>query len=427
MRSLRLFLLPVAASVITAPLTTAAADAANGRDSATPVFSLTPDSGQATVLTWLRELVPDCPPEIAVDIAARFIDDLQRYHPADAERLTGTNFPTREYQSRLLQIAGTRLSGASEATQREAVALRRVQAMLEQDGRPAAVGDGQAIVNGIKSNSAKTYARLVEGKMDDDELRRLARTDRTKDATDKVSASAPPKPKVLSAGEILSEFARRNQNGAAAARLRGYAVESTMRVGDGPARTMLLYKLRPDFFRLQVPADAAQAGFIVGFDGARYWRQTEGTAAILTAEGARSLVHQREFLDLLFEPGDSRSERIEDTVVDGRPCFQIVVKRRDGSGFIAQVDQENYRVLQRYDADGRRIQYSDFREFAGLTLAHREVITQPDGRVTTMEIARIAANPGLVRTFFSPPMSGQPDLFSLEKAVAQATAPAAHN
>ena len=75
-------------------------------------------------------------------------------------------------------------------------------------------------------------------------------------------------PKVLTAAEIVSEFARRNQDGSALQRLEALTIEGRIRTAAGEEQQLFLYKMRPDRFRLVVRAGGTTR-FILAFDGRR--------------------------------------------------------------------------------------------------------------------------------------------------------------
>jgi len=373
----------------------------------------------AVVLAWLGEKAPECPAEIAPEIAAKFVAELGRARPGDIERVGTPALPIEEYESLLWQVAATRLSGPAYATQRETFAQRRVAGWLAR-ARPGSarandLAEAQALVKALSTASAR---RLLEGKMDDDDLQRLVTADNDREGRRKEAAAAAARPKTLSAQDIATEFARRHQVGAAAAKVRAYQVEARLRNPDGSEMELRLFKLRPDLFRVHLrPKDGTAQ--ILAYDGAQYWRQAEGRVGQVSPESLGPFRYLGEFLDPLFEAGAHRFERLEDAVVDGRKCYRVAVKRPDGTGYIAVLDQENFRQVGRETPDGSRVRYTDFRDFSGLTVAFREEVTFAGGTTGVLEIRRITANPGLVAVFFQQPAAQQLDLGSLEQVLAR--------
>ena len=377
----------------------------------------------AVALAWLGEKAPECPTDIAPEIAAKFVAELGRLRPGDIERLGTAALTIEEYDSLLWQVAAARLSGPAYATQRETFAQRRVAGLLAR-ARPGStmandLAEAQALVKTLSAASAR---RLLEGKMDDDDLQRLVTSDHDREARRKDAAATAARPKVLSAQDIVGEFARRNQVGAAAAKLRAYQVEARLRNPDHSEMEVRLFKLRPDLFRVHLrPQDGTAQ--VITYDGTQYWRQAEGRVGQVSPESLGSFRYLGEFLDPLFETAAHHFERLEDAMVDGRKCYRVAVKRSDGSGYVAVLDQENIRQIGRENSDGSRVRYTDFRDFSGLTVAFREEVTFVGGTTAVLVIRRITANPGLVAVFFQQPTPEQLDLGSLEQVLARNVSP----
>ncbi len=375
----------------------------------------------AAALAWLTENAPDYPPAIAPEAAARFVELVGERQPAEVIHLGSPALPVTRFESLLWQTAAARLSGPAYAAQREALASRRVRALLREAQGGEAANRADPVIARLKAESSASYRRLVDGKMEDEDLLRFASApdERARRAEAKPVSTAP---KILSAAEIVSEFARRNQAGAATAKWRAYEVEATMQTPGGGEQVLQLFKLRPNRFRVHLRATGKDAQ-VVAFDGTRYWRQAGPRVDTVSAEALGSLRYLAEFLDPLFDTDGHAFERREDTVYDGRPCFRLRVQRADGSYYDTLIDTENYHQLAREDSNGGRTRYADFRTVAGVTIAHREELTTRDGTVVTLSTSRLVPNPGLIAAFFETPAAQQLDLNPLEQVLAQSTSP----
>jgi hypothetical protein len=385
------------------------------------------DAGKvAFVLTWIHEKVAGCPESVATGAAEKFLEQISVDAPAAFESAGTPEFPKKDFESALLRQVGAQLSSPANATLREMVAQQRIAALLAAQG--TAKNPTQEAVDAlarIKSTSSAYARRVLEGKMDDDDLLRLCKSTREPEAGSRPVVSAPAKPKVLTASEIVSEFVRHNQTGAALARLRAYLVEARLHTGAGEEQHLFLYRLRPDRFRLLVQKDGLSL-FVAGFDGVQYWRQAPGKPPqIIPVAEMGAMRNFGEFIDPLFESEGCTFERLEDGASAGRKCYRIAVVRANGSRHVSLLDQENFRELARENPDGSVMQYGDFRDFAGLQLAHREEQTNASGQAGILEVTRMEANPGLIDAFFAMPAPQEMDFFFLERAIAAAPATAA--
>ncbi len=379
------------------------------------------------VQRWVREDAPGCPPEVLAAVAQKFLEVVQQRDPGKLEQLLTTDFPRRAYQSTLLRLTAAQLGGTGHAALREELARRRLQAVVAQDAGPGVVsatgvGDAAILLTKIRGLSEVYHRRLVEGRTEDDDLRILLRKVRQSEAGAKPEEA--PKPKTLSAADIVSAFARQNQEGSAAARLRSYALEGRMKSPTGEDQTVFLFRLRPDRFRLAV-AIGGETKYVLAFDGQHYWRQAPGRVPnVMRPEAVGRQRYLAEFIDGLFGEAGAKFERLEDGAAQGRPVFRIAVRRGDGSRYVARIDQETYRQVGRENEDKSTASYSDFREVAGVTIAFREEVTDAEGRTSTLELARLTPNPGLIQAFFEPPTATPLDFFALERmAKAAPTAP----
>ncbi len=382
----------------------------------------------AYVLSWIHEQAPDCPAQAATLATEKFLEELSVQSPVAFGQLPGAEFPRRDCESLLLRHLGGQLGGAAQAALRETVARRRIAVLLTaQNGATVSSHEADETFTRIQALSAFNTRRLLEGRIEDDELLRLCKQSREAKGERKEIVVVPAKPQVLTATEIVSEFSRHNQSGAALTKLRAYLLEAQIHNAAGEEQHVFVFKLRPDRFRLVIQQSGASR-LVVGFDGTQYWRQLPGkTPQLIPAEAAGAVRDMGEFIDPLFEGEGCSFERGADEVAEGRKCYRVAVTRADGSGYTALIDQENFREVGREMKDGRRIRYSDFRDFAGLTISHREDETSPDGRKGSMEITRMVPNPGLIDAFFTPPAPQELDFFGLERAIAQTPVPAAPN
>ena len=373
------------------------------------------------VHNWIRAAAPGCPREQAEPAAVEFLDELRRTAPRDLELLMTPEFPIRKHQSKLLRWVGAQLTGPAQSAVREDVARRRIQAVLDQDttGSAARPIDAAAAISKIKAMAPVYPRRLFEGRMDEDELALLLR--KVSDPAGEAPAREPAKPRELTAAGLVAEFARRNQDGAAAQRLRALAFEIEFTPASGERLELFLFRLRPDRFRLVVRSGGATRT-ITAYDGTGYWQLVPGQPArAIPGSAVGELRHLREFLDPLLSESGFTFERLADATSEGRKEYRIAVRRPDASGHIALIDQETFRQVGRETATKQLVRYSDFREVGGLTLPHREEIFEPgEQRSSTVVIRRAIADPGLVQALFAPPESGLPDYFALEGMLARA-------
>lgn len=359
-----------------------------------------PEATRARVLVWLREIAPESPADRAGEIVDAFLVQVQRRDPAALARMEHSSAGLPEWEGGLWRAMAQRLT-AAEGAQRETAALRRVVARFRSApgvGEPEA----KALLAQLRDQADFRYRRLLDGRMDDEELERVWRRFREPPA---AAASAPvARPaRELTATEIVSEFGRRNQEGAAAGRLEAYALAGTLTTGGGEKQDLLLFRMRPNRFRLAMRKDGVTT-FILAADGERFWQQIPGRPPMLArAADVGNRRHLREFLTPLLAPEGYRFERTGEREEDGRRMHRLSVSRPDGSSYITWIDQESFREVGRELPDGSVARYSDFRDVAGISIAHREEIVAPDGRRTVLEINRISPNPGLFAAFFEPP------------------------
>jgi hypothetical protein len=372
------------------------------------------------VQSWIQRKVPGCPRDAAARAAERFLEELQARYPEKMDTLLATAASASDLESALLRHVGTQLTAAPQSPLREEVARRRLEVILGGAAGSAVAGakDAPALIGKIKEMSPVYYRRLVEGRMEDDDVVLLIK--KAGQPAGAPAASPPVKPKILTVAEIVSEFARHNQEGSAMQHLRAYTIEGRLRSADGEEQQIWLYKMRPNRFRLVVQVRGSTR-FILGFDGEHYWEQVPGQPAReLRRDAAGARRYLSEFADPLFGESGATFERLEDGLEDGRKFLRVAVRRMDGSRYVAQLDPLTYGQIGRENEDKSSARYSDFREIGGITNPFREEITDQAGRKGAFELSRYTPNPGLVQAFFEAAPSGKPDYFDLERVYAKA-------
>ena len=399
--------------------------------SPSPAFSLPPAEATAEpsrfsgaqlafVQSWIKQKAPECPTDISEAVAEQFLEELQQRSPEKLDKLTTANFPLGDFESTLLRQVAVRLTGAAHSPAREEIALRRVGAVLATGGRDAREAAG--LIEKIRDGSPAQYRRLVDGRIDDDDLQILLR--KVSQVETAKKDAEPAKPKLLTASDIVTEFSRRNQTGSALQRLQAYVVEGKIKTASGEEQELLLFRMKPDCFKLVVRS-AGVTRYILAGSGGKFWQHSPGKSpetVPLQALGQRKYLN--EFADPLFSMDDYTFERLEDGTVDGKKFHRVTVRRPDGSSYVARIDAETFREVGRENEDRSIARYSDFRDVAGVIYSFREELTDVAGRPGMFEVTRISPNPGLIRDFFEPAV--RPDLgyYELESylAPAQSTA-----
>jgi len=391
---------------------------------AAPVAAKPSEARQVRVTEWIRQLVPACPPDAMVAAAQHFLEELQERHPDQLDRLLAADFPVRDIEPSLLRHVAAQLTGPAWGPLREELARRRLETWLVQEGAATAAitPEGTALLAKIKSSSQVQYRRLLEGRMEDDDLALVLKRVRGGEAA--RAAPAPGQTKTLTAAAIVSEFTRHNQAGSALQRLRAYTVEGRLKTTSGEEQHLLLFKMRPDRFRLAVLVGGTTRLIIAG-DGQSYWQQAPGQPAqIIAPDKIGERRYLGEFMDPLFGGEGFSYERLADDSSGGRKFYRIAVRRTDGSGYIAHIDAETFQETGREQSDGGTTRYSDFRQVAGITMAFREEATDKEGRKGVLELTRVTPNPGLIQDLFEPAASSDQSYFAVEQLLAR-TAPAA--
>jgi len=353
----------------------------------------------ARVSGWIREVAPEAPPAITPAAAQSFLDDLQEQNPGQVDRLLAPDFPVHDYDSALLRQAAAHLSGPTLDPVRQTLALRRAGAVLAHEGQsglaPAQIA---GLVGKIKDLSDVRYRSLLEGRMEDDDLAFYLQREREGEA-----APVAAQPEGMTADEIVSAYARKNQTGEALQRWNAYMMEGRLKPATGDEQQVFLFKMRPDRFRLNLLVGGTVRYTLAG-DGQRYWQVSAGrTVQIVPPEKMGARIYLAEFADPLFAAENYSFKRIANGGAEGKGKFyRIVVRRTDGSGYVTQIDAESYREIGREEDDGSSERFSDFRDVGGVTVAFREEVTDRKGRKSVMQLARVTPNPGLIRDFFDP-------------------------
>ena len=397
-----------------------------------PTFSLTPaesdpsaskfsDAQLAFVQSWIKQKAPECPSALSGAVAERFLEELQQRSPAKYDRLLSADFSSGAFESMLLRQVALKLTGSSQGPQREELARRRVGGALAAGGRESrvALADATGLIAKIKDDFFSQYRRLVEGKMDDDDLEILLK--KTSQAGTAPKEAIAAKPKVLTAADIVSEFSRHNQVGSAMQRLQAYSIEGKLKTVRGEVQELLLLKMRPDRFRLVVRTGGVTR-LIIGSDGEHFWQQVPGQPTkLLTAQEMGPRLYLAEFADPLFVGEGYAYERKEDGGAAGQEFHRVSVRRPDGSGYVAYIDAATFRETGRESDDRSVAHYSDFRDVGGVTYAFREEITDATGRKGVFEISRLVPNPGLIADLFELPVQQNKSYFEVEQLLAQGT------
>lgn len=293
--------------------------------------------------------------------------------------------------------------------------------MLEKEGTPAATAQREAgeLLEKIKEISSVFHRRLLEGRTEDDDLSLQLKRARRPEEAARTAERQPAEKKTLTVTDILSEYARENQQASALQRLRAYTIEGHLRTTTGEEGHITLARMRPDRFRFELSSkDGVQ--YVLAYDGQRYWQQAPGRPAqVLTRDAVGSRRYLGEFVTLLFGEEKADFERLEDGTVEGKPVYRVAVKRTDGTRYVAHIDTESFRQVGRENEDKTISVYSDFREIAGVTIAFHEQVVDGD-RKGTFEITRLVPNPGLIQAFFEPTKPGRIDYFTVQRALQQA-------
>jgi hypothetical protein len=388
---------------------------AEENEPAGPKFS---EAQIAYVQSWIRQKAPECTPEASGAVAQQFLEELQQRYPEKLDQITSGNFLAGNFESMLLRYVAVKMAGPANAKVREELARRRVVVGLVGSGRDgsAALTEAPGLLEKIQDGSQSQYRRLVDGRMDDDDLQLLLK--KTSQAGVVKKEPKPATPKVLTAADIVAEFSRRNQVGTALQHLQAYVVEGRITTAAGEHQELLLFRMRPDSFRLVVRSGGVTRYILAGSSG-RYWQHVPAKPPqTVPAQALGDRRYLSEFVDPLFDGDDFAFERLEDGAVDGKKFYRVIVRRSDHSNYVARIDHETFREVGRENEDHSVALYSDFREIAGVTYAFREEITDGAGRKGVLELTRVSANPGLIRNLFEPPARPELGYYELESYLA---------
>ena len=365
----------------------------------------------AFVQSWLRQLAPECPVEGSTGVAQAFLEELAASRPDQLDRLLAPDFSTQPYDSMLLRQAGTKLSGSTQAVAREKIAGRRVAALLVKDGQSSVGAAG--LLEKMREGSAAQYRRLLEGRIEDDDLlAQLRKAGRPVAATAPAVAAAP---KELSAADLVSEFVRHNQTGSAMLRLQSFVAEGDLTTTSGEKQHVVVSKMRPDLVRLVV-LQGGLTKYVLGADRDRFWQQVPGQAP--QYKPGKAMGEERyfaEFADPFFVGEGYAFERLPDGTEAGKFFYRVGVRRADGSGYVARIEPGTYRQIGRENPDKSVVRYTDFREVGGVIFAFREEVTDVAGRSGVLTFTRMAPNPGLIEEYFLPPHEPGLDYYQVEK------------
>ncbi len=386
-----------------------------------PAFT---DAQMAFVQSWIRQKAPECPPDISRSVAQQFLEELQLHHPGKLDQLTSSNFPSGDFESVLLRYVAAKMTGANYQSAREEIARRRIGAIQVARGRDprAALTEAGGILEKIRDGSQTQYRRVVDGRMDDDDLQLQIKKAVEIGAT--KTAMEPVKPKVMTASEIVAEFSRRNQIGSALQRLQAYVVEGHIRTPAGEEQQILLFRMRPDCFRLVVRVGGVTRYILASSEG-RFWQYLPDKAPQgVPAQALGQRQYLSEFIDPLFAGENFNFQKLEEGDSAGKKYYRVGVKRADGSTYVTQIDRETFREVGRENEDHSIARYSDFREIAGVTFSFHEELTDNTGKTGVFELVRVSANPGLIRDFFEPPARSNFGYYDLESWLGPAPASA---
>ena len=402
-----------ACTLFTVPRVLAGEDLAGGAGGFT--------EAQITVVTdWIRDLAPECPASASGEVAVQFLDQLQSGHPAEFDLILAPNFRSPEYESLLIRDIAGHLSGASWSALKEKLAVQRLRTLIQAGEGPTASKpeDAAALFAQIKSGSDIYFRRLLDGKIEDDDLSTLMKKGRR--AAEPAEASPPARPASLSADEIVAEFSRHNQEGAAVTKLKAYVTDGMMDTPTTGSLRVIMFKLRPDFFRMVVMKDGLVRSVIAGH-GSEYWQQVPGGAPTrLPLSGADEVKRVGEFLDPLFsEDGGATFERLPDGHAGAASYYRIGVHLADGSSYVTRVEIGTFRELGREWPNGSVSQCADFRQVGGLTIAFYEATTRANGTQGIFRLNRFSPNPGLSQAFFEAPQGSDQGFFAMDRLIAR--------
>jgi hypothetical protein len=374
---------------------------------------------QVTVVTdWIHELAPACPANVAGTIANHFLDQLQTGHPTEFDLILAPSFRSPEYESLLIRDIAAHLSGPAWSAVKEQLAIRRLRTLIQagEGPTPSKPDDAPGIYSQIKSGSDLYYRRLLDGKIEDEDLSTLMKKSRR--AGEAPEVSAPARPASLSADDIVAEFSRHNQEGSAITKLKAYVTDGMMDTPGTGSLRLIMFKLRPDFFRMVVMQDGLVRSVIAGHGG-DYWQQVPGGAPTkLSASSVDEIKRVGAFLDPLFSEDGVTFERLPDGHAGAASFYRIGVHLVDGSSYVTRVEMGTFRELGHEWPNGSVSECADFRQVDGLTIAFYEATTRLNGTQGIFRLNRFSPNPGLSQAFFEAPQGNDQGFFELDRLVA---------
>ncbi len=365
----------------------------------------------ATAREWLAELAPLAPEKGRIAAAEHFLEELSARRPDLLGAVGGGTQSKGAFSSALLRHLCSALPGEANAALREQLARARVEAVLAASGQD--VAEAASLITKLQDSSKIIHRRLLEGRLEDDEL--LLQLQRTR-GDHETPRTLPARE--IGALDIVSEFVRQNQQGNAAERLHAYMVKATLQPVIGDKQSLILFRMRQDRFRLVVQ----EGGFtrmILAYNGKTYHQQTADRGLReLSRTQVGDAIYFSEFINPIILGSGYTFTKLDDLEHEGRPCHLLKVQRPDGSHYVSVIEKESYREVARKYPDGAVSRYSDFREVAGVTFAHREEPTDAQGRAGVLTIEQIVPNPGLVQALFDPPEVFSPIYFGIERQLA---------
>ena len=367
--------------------------------------------------TWINTQIPQVPAERDREIAKAFLTRVADRRPDLAEALRAGRTDINPFASELLRESAATLSAPEYAALREQLARRRVGIILKTNQEDASDAAANSAIERLNTVSSVYKRKLVEGKVDDDDLWLLLKRIRGHDTEKQAKAAVPHE---LTAAEIVDEYARRNQTGAAAQKLQAYSMQATLRTATGTTQKLTIFRMRPDLLRLVVSASDSTELVLIE-NGGQYWQEAKGqpTIAIPTKDiGSRKYL--AEFLNPLFAQENYTFQRIEDEKIGDQKIYRLKVTRHDGSEYISCINAESFREVAHEKDNGLKIELNDFRDLGGVTVAYHETITSELGQQSQLQVERATANPGLIADLFQPNRAKTQEYYSLEAAFAAA-------
>jgi len=369
------------------------------------------------VTKQIHSLVPSYPAELLNSVSHRFLENLKQQRLDEFEHLVSEKSFPIGVESTLLRCAGAELTGSSYAKLREELAYKRIGVLIACEDPKASIREQEAagLIDKLKAISPVYQRRVLEGKIEDEDLIPLLKRAR-QIGVEMVKSSSGPRE--LSATDIVSEFSRRNQEGAAVQHLRAYTMDGILKTTSGVEQRLVFLRLRPDLVRLNVIEDGASKLVLVGFNSSFWQMLPQRKPQLLSKTDIGDRLYLAEFINPLLMEDGFQIERLADGTIDGQKVFRISIGRRDGSSYVACIEAEKFHEISREYANGVSVRYSDFRDVGGVTFAFREERSDRAGNKGVLQFGRILINPGLCRSLFDPVEENQAEFFAFENALA---------